>query len=95
MADEPDFANLKPTNVVCPECNSGTLIPKRGRFGPLYKCSTRGCKFYVETRPTGDNCNYLRDEQPCGALIVKGTKTIPNRCSDKQCPNRNPHKLNN
>ncbi|MFT7460288.1 MAG: hypothetical protein ACI909_002976, partial [Planctomycetota bacterium] len=27
------------------------------------------------------------------SLIVEGTKTIPDRCSDKTCPNRNPHKL--
>ncbi len=23
----------------------------------------------------------------------EGTKTIPDRCSDKKCPNHNPHKL--
>jgi hypothetical protein len=23
----------------------------------------------------------------------EGTKTIPERCSDKTCPNHNPHKL--
>jgi hypothetical protein len=25
--------------------------------------------------------------------MMDGTKTIPERCSDKNCPNHNPHKL--
>jgi hypothetical protein len=26
-------------------------------------------------------------------MMMEGTKTIPERCSSKLCPNHNPHKL--
>jgi DNA topoisomerase-1 len=83
------------TGVTCPDCKKGTLEPARGRFGPIYKCTNKpDCKFYLESRPTGKKCNYPRDgKKKCGHLMVEGTKTIPDRCSDKTCPNRNPHKL--
>lgn len=85
---------IAPTNIVCPECGHGTLEPARGRFGPIYKCTNKGeCKFWLGSRPTGDVCAYPRDGVPCGQLMVEGTKTIPDRCSDRECPNRNPHKL--
>jgi NAD-dependent DNA ligase len=38
-------------------------------------------------KPTGNLCPM------CGALMMEGTKTIPERCSNKTCPNHNPHKL--
>jgi hypothetical protein len=41
----------------------------------------------MKAKPTGNICNI------CGALMMEGTKTIPERCSDKTCPNHNPHKL--
>jgi len=87
------FDDLKPTGVSCSLCGKGTLEPASGRFGPVYRCSAKGCNFYVETRPTGKKCKCLRGDKKCGALIVEGTKTIPDRCSDKTCPNRNPQKL--
>ena len=87
------FEHLKPTGVSCSSCRKGTLEPASGQFGPVYRCSARECDFYVETRPTGKKCKHLRDDKKCGALMVEGTKTISNRCSDKSCPNRNPHKL--
>ena len=93
MAKECKFEDLKPTNIECPACRKGTLEPSRGRFGPLYKCTAKGCGFYVETRPLGRKFKTIREGKKCGALIVEGTKTIPDRCSDKTCPNRNPHKL--
>jgi hypothetical protein len=92
MAKECKLSDLAPTGTKCPACRKGTLDPARGRFGPLYKC-TKGCGFYVESCPTGKKCQFLRNGEKCGALMVEGTKTIPNRCSDKSCPNRNPHKL--
>lgn len=89
--------DLPPTGVKCPLCGKGELAAARGRFGPVYKCDADvkpRCKFFVETRPTGKKCQYVREDgKRCGALIVEGTKTIPDRCSDKTCPNRNPHKL--
>jgi len=87
------FSDLKPTGIPCPECRMGELDPARGRFGPIYKCANTECKFWLETRPTGKKCTYKRDDKKCGSLMVEGTKTIPDRCSDKKCPNRNPHKL--
>lgn len=85
--------DLKPTGIRCSSCRKGTLEPARGPFGPIYQCSASGCSFYLETRPTGEKCKHIRDEMKCGAWIVEGTKTIPDRCSDKTCPNRHPHKL--
>lgn len=91
------YEALTPTDVTCPLCEQGKLVPARGRFGPVYKCDADTkpkCKFQVTSRPTGEICQYPRDNgRPCGALMVEGTKTIPDRCSDRDCPNRNPHKL--
>ena len=86
--------DVTPTNITCPDCGQGTLEPARGRFGPVYQCTNKKvCKVVLTSRPTGTVCNYLRNGKACGRLMVKGTKTIPDRCSDKDCPNRHPHKL--
>jgi len=53
-------------------------------------------KIFIKTKPTGEICAYMRDDRdklPCGALMMLGTKTIPERCSDKTCPNHRPDKL--
>lgn len=86
-------ADLPPTNVKCPQCRKGTLEVARGRFGPIYKCTEKGCGHWLDSRPTGKKCTYINRGKKCGQLMVKGTKTIPDRCSDRSCPNRNPHKL--
>jgi len=89
-----NHADLPPTNVTCPECKKGKLEVARGRFGPIYKCTNKSeCKFYLPDRPTGKTCDFLRGNNVCNAQMVVGTKTIPDRCSNKACPNRNPHKL--
>ncbi|MDI6820754.1 MAG: type I DNA topoisomerase [Patescibacteria group bacterium] len=76
------------TGITCPECNKGELTGRRGRFGVFYSCSNYpDCKFIIKSRPTGNKCNI------CGSLIMEGTKTIPERCSNKTCLNHNPHKL--
>ncbi len=76
------------TGVTCPVCNAGTMVEKRGRYGIFYGCSNYPkCKNIIKTKPTGELCPM------CGALMMLGTKTIPNRCSNKACPNHNPHKL--
>jgi ssDNA-binding Zn-finger/Zn-ribbon topoisomerase 1 len=89
-----NFQELTPTGVKCPECKNGFLDPAMGRWGPFYKCTNKNCEFYLHTRPTGKKCKLKRNGKVCGHLMVEGTKTIPDRCSDKTCPNRNPHKLN-
>ena len=82
------------TGVKCPTCGTGEMVERRGRFGIFYSCSTYPqCKNAIKAKPTGKLCEYMRDGKPCGHLMMEGTKTIPERCSDKTCPMHNPHKL--
>ncbi len=86
--------NQNKTGVKCPECKTGEMVERRGRFGLFYSCSNYPkCKNAIKAKPTGNICNYIRENGPCGYLMMEGTKTIPERCSDKTCPNHNPHKL--
>jgi DNA topoisomerase-1 len=76
------------TDVDCPTCNKGKMTERRGRFGIFYSCSNYpDCKNAIKAKPTGNLCPF------CGALMMEGTKTIPERCSNKTCKNHNPHKL--
>ena len=76
------------TGVACPTCKKGFMSERRGRFGIFYSCSNYpDCKYAIKAKPTGEKC------ETCGSLMMEGTKTIPERCSDKSCPNHNPHKL--
>lgn len=76
------------TGVACPVCKKGEMVERRGRFGIFYSCSNYpDCKNAIKARPTGRIC------KECGSLMMEGTKTIPERCSNKSCPNHNPHKL--
>ena len=76
------------TGVACPTCKAGEMVERRGRFGPFYSCSVYpNCKNAIKARPTGKTCSE------CSSLMMQGTKTIPERCSNKTCPNHNPHKL--
>ena len=85
--EEQEKANS--TGVECPVCKTGFMTEKRGRYGVFYSCSNYPeCKHSIKAKPTGEKCEI------CGALMMAGTKTIPDRCSDKNCPNHNPHKLN-
>ena len=82
------------TGVTCPLCGKGEMVEKRGRFGAFYSCSNYpDCKHSIKAKPTGRTCDFKRDGKPCGALMMEGTKTIPERCSDRACPNHNPHLL--
>jgi len=79
----------KMTSVICPVCKKGEMMERRGRFGIFYSCSNYpNCKNAIKAKPTGRICEL------CGSLMMEGTKTIPERCSNKICPNHNPHKLN-
>ena len=76
------------TGVKCPVCGDGEMIPRKGRFGIFYSCSNYPkCRNAIKAKPTGKLCEL------CGSLMMEGTKTIPERCSNKACPNHNPHKL--
>lgn len=76
------------TGVHCPRCATGEIVERRGRFGPFFSCSNYpDCKFIMKSRPTGNICKL------CKSLMMQGSKTIPERCSNKQCPMYNPHKI--
>ncbi|OGI63496.1 DNA topoisomerase I [Candidatus Nomurabacteria bacterium RIFCSPLOWO2_01_FULL_41_21] len=87
-SDEAEEAK-KRTGVICPTCKVGDISERRGRFGIFYSCSNYpNCKFAIKAKPTGNIC------PECQSLMMEGTKTIPERCSNKLCKNHNPHKLN-
>ena len=79
----------KNTGVKCNKCDTGYMEERRGRFGVFYSCSNYpDCKNAIKAKPTGNYCKI------CGEMMMEGTKTIPERCSNKNCSNHNPHKLN-
>ena len=88
IEEDPEEQKRKDTGVKCSLCKKGSIIERNGRFGPFYGCAEYPkCKFTMKARPTGKKC------KECSALMMEGTKTIPERCSDKTCPQHNPHKL--
>ncbi|MDQ5957982.1 MAG: topoisomerase [Patescibacteria group bacterium] len=94
IEQDPNAEKPGDTGVGCPLCKKGTMVEKRGRFGVFYGCSNYpDCKHIIKSKPTGATCGYARDTGPCPHLMMAGTKTIPERCSDKLCPNHNPHKI--
>ncbi len=85
--DEAEEAK-KRTGILCPVCKTGDISERRGRFGIFYSCSNYpNCKFAIKAKPTGKIC------KECGSLMMEGTKTIPERCSNKACKMHNPHKI--
>ncbi|MEK7106686.1 MAG: DNA topoisomerase, partial [Patescibacteria group bacterium] len=85
--DPTELARTK-TGVMCPTCKTGEMSERRGRFGVFFSCSNYpDCKTVIKARPTGEICKL------CGSLMMQGTKTIPERCSNKACPNHRPDKL--
>jgi DNA topoisomerase I len=94
IKQDPEEAKKASTGVTCPMCEKGDMVERRGRFGLFYSCSQYpDCKNAIKARPTGKICGYMKETGKCKALMMQGTKTIPDRCSDKTCPNHNPHKL--
>lgn len=88
VAEDPEEKKRRDTGVRCAVCKQGTIIERQGRFGPFWGCSAYpNCKNTMRAKPTGGICSE------CGALMMEGTKTIPDRCSVKTCPMHNPHKL--
>lgn len=76
------------TGVKCPLCNAGEMTERRGRFGIFYSCTNYPkCRNAIKAKPTGNICPL------CQSLMMEGTKTIPERCSSKICPNHRPDKL--
>jgi DNA topoisomerase-1 len=88
IKEDEEEKKKKMTGVVCPTCKKGEMMERKGRFGIFYSCSNYpDCKYAIKAKPTGNIC------KECGSLMMLGTKTIPERCSNKTCPNHNPHKL--
>lgn len=88
VREDPETRKKALTGVNCPVCNEGELMERRGRFGIFYSCSNYPkCKNAIKAKPTGNICPM------CNSLMMEGTKTIPERCSNKGCSNHNPHKL--
>ncbi|OHA15864.1 MAG: DNA topoisomerase I [Candidatus Taylorbacteria bacterium RIFCSPLOWO2_12_FULL_43_20] len=76
------------TGVSCPICKEGVMTERKGRFGIFYSCSNYPkCKNAIKAKPTGNICDL------CGSLMMEGTKTIPERCSNKTCLNHRPDKI--
>ncbi|MDQ3076223.1 MAG: type I DNA topoisomerase [bacterium] len=89
IKEDEEEKKRKMTDVQCPTCKKGFMMERKGRFGIFYSCSNYpDCKNAIKAKPTGRVCEM------CGSLMMEGTKTIPERCSSKTCPNHNPHKLN-
>ena len=95
VKQDEEAAKAASTGVACRACKSGEMVERRGRYGVFYSCSNYPkCKYAIKAKPTGKTCGYEQEGKGvCGALMMEGTKTIPERCSDKTCPNHNPHKL--
>ncbi len=88
VKEDPEAKKKLMTGVPCPVCSKGEMMERRGRFGIFYSCSNYpDCKNAIKAKPTGAICPM------CNSLMMEGTKTIPERCSNKNCPNHNPHKL--
>ncbi|MDO8520681.1 MAG: type I DNA topoisomerase [bacterium] len=97
IKNDPETAKLNTTGVKCNLCADlpasspqagGEMVTRRGRFGFFYSCSNYpNCKNITKAKPTGNRCPL------CNSLMMEGTKTIPERCSNRQCPMHNPHKI--
>lgn len=71
------------SGVTCPECDKGTLIKRKSRFGKLfYSCSTYpACNYAVWNPPVGESC------PSCGWPILT-LKTTKRRGTEKVCPRK-------
>ena len=96
IKNSPEEVAKAKTGVKCPACRQagrngkeeGEITERRGRFGLFYSCSNYPkCDFAMKSKPTGRFCEL------CKSLMMQGTKTIPERCSNKQCPMHNPQKI--
>ncbi|MDO8564950.1 MAG: type I DNA topoisomerase [bacterium] len=92
IKEDPAEVERRKTGIACPTCakegrTGGEMVERRGRFGPFWSCANYpDCKNTTKTKPTGNLCPL------CGSLYMLGTKTIPERCSSRTCPNHRPDK---
>lgn len=88
IEEDEETKKANQTGVACADCKDGEMMKKNGRFGEFFACSNYpDCNNAIKARPTGERCPM------CDALMMKGTKTIPERCSKKECPMHRPDRL--
>ncbi|KKR79461.1 MAG: topoisomerase protein [Candidatus Nomurabacteria bacterium GW2011_GWA2_40_9] len=88
IKEDEEEKKRKMTDITCPTCGKNKIMERKGRFGIFYSCASYpDCKFAMKAKPTENIC------KECGSLMMLGTKTIPERCSNKACKMHNPHKL--
>lgn len=88
IEEDPEEKKKKDSGVLCPVCKKANMVERRGRFGIFYSCGNYpDCKNALKAKPTGNICHI------CGSLMMEGTKTIPERCSNNKCENHRPDKL--
>jgi len=73
------------TEVKCPECNKGTLVSRKSRYGKLfYSCSTYpDCKYAVWNEPLDEPCPNC--EWPILTLKTTKRKGVEKVCPQKEC----------
>ena len=90
IEEDEEERKKRDSGVACPTCKDGSMVERKGRFGIFYSCSNYPlCKNAIKAKPTGNICPM------CDSLMMEGTKTIPERCSNNKCPNHRPDKLEN
>lgn len=88
IEEDAEEAKKKDSGVLCPMCKTANMIERRGRFGIFYSCKNYpDCKNAIKAKPTGNICPM------CESLMMEGTKTIPERCSNNKCANHRPDKI--
>jgi ssDNA-binding Zn-finger/Zn-ribbon topoisomerase 1 len=95
IEEDEEERKKRDSGVKCPMCkdgmpigNQGSMTERKGRFGIFYSCSNYPtCKNAIKAKPTGNICPM------CNSLMMIGTKTIPERCSNNKCANHRPDKI--
>ena len=88
IEEDEETKKANQTGVACADCKDGEMMKKNGRFGEFFACSNYpDCNNAIKAKPTGERCPM------CDALMMEGTKTIPERCSKKECPMHRPDRL--
>ncbi len=73
----------KETNVECPECNQGTILERRSRYGKIfYSCSRYpDCKYALWNEPVKQPC-------PTCDFPITAIKTTKRRGTERVCPQK-------
>lgn len=88
IKEDEEERKKKLTGVACSVCKDGEMMERRGRFGIFYSCTNYPtCNNAIKAKPTGRLCPL------CESLMMEGTKTIPERCSNNKCENHRPDKM--